>query len=140
MRRSEVEQIVQVCRELAFTLIPSSSPPPACVFDPDAEAELLASMWDNFWPAVLRGLEHLGTRGPHVEAAVTRLLEDSPVAVRPDAAAHRVRSLAWRRRMVSKLDRLRVLISSTATTDAEVETAFDSLVESAAAQPCSGVG
>jgi hypothetical protein len=84
---------------------------------------------------VLRGLAALGVRAPRIEAEVRALLEGDVVALEPDAAAHRVRRCAWRRRTVQSLDRLRVLLNTSTTTDAQVEAALDGFVAHAAAMP-----
>lgn len=84
---------------------------------------------------LMRGLEALGCRAPALEEQVRALLEPMPVAMLPDRAADRVRALAWRRRMVRRLDRLRALLVSRDTTDAEIETELDGLVDLGATQP-----
>ncbi|HKQ68263.1 MAG TPA: hypothetical protein VJT73_02950 [Polyangiaceae bacterium] len=85
--------------------------------------------------SLLRGLDAIGERGPHLERAVEQILEHTPVAARPDDIAHRVRMLAWRRRLVIRLDRLRALALEPAVSDLEVEAELDAFVELAAAQP-----
>ena len=139
------------------------------IFDLDAEATLLASEAEGFWPSepvppndhyailhrsvaevldasraagttptirlVVLGLGALGVRGPHLETAVARIMSNTPVAVRPDDIAHRVRSFAWRRRLALRLDRLRALLLEPAVSEMEIETEIDAFVEVAAQQP-----
>jgi len=86
---------------------------------------------------LVRGLRHLGVRGPHLETTVECMLECSPSTMRPDQAASIVRSLAWRRRLVRQLDRLRVVLTSSTATDAEIEGGLDKFVDMGAQQPAS---
>lgn len=85
--------------------------------------------------AIKRGVESLGARGPHLERAIESLLLETPTVVHVDEPAQRVRALAWRRRMVAALDRLRALLVEPAIADADVEAAIDEFVVVGATQP-----
>jgi hypothetical protein len=77
---------------------------------------------------VLRGLEHLDVRGAHLERAVRRILETEETFIRPNAAWKRISQLAWRRRFVGKLDRLRALLVDSSVSDDTLGVAWAAIV------------
>jgi replicative DNA helicase len=87
--------------------------------------------------SLARGVEALGASGPHIETGIETLIYETPTVMHVDELAHRIRRLAWLRRMVAVTDRLRAHLVEPAIDDAAIEAAIDALVAVATTQPTS---
>ena len=82
-----------------------------------------------------RGVEALSADGSHLEIAIEDLIFKTPTVVHVDELAHRVRILAWRRKMVAAASRLRALLVEPEIEDHAIDAAIDALVAMRAARP-----